>query len=646
MTASVQPSVLPHASANKFGIFGWHPKSLQWLCYFRPFMAFVCANAFLQGAIVNGLVSTSISSIEKRFNLTSTQSGTFAATYDVFVTIMLLPLALYTAKVNKVRAIGWGMIFVGIGGVLIVVPQFMDGHYEVGDLKPTVCSSSTVDTPKCETSTPLISGPYFFLLLSQAFIGIGASPLFTYGYTCIDEFDSHKKTGRNMGIYMSFSTVGPALAFIAGGASLKIWGDIGRTTPESVGIIGRSDPRWYGAWWLGFLVCGLLAFVTAIPLTMFPEKLNDTDARKKSDVTQTHLKLNKDFSNEKYAFMKILLMFLTSPTVMAIIGMQTLESMVMNGYITFVPKLLETLFGFSSGNASVVTGAIVVPMGVIGSVLGGIISKRLKNDFRKSMFSVMILTLVTAAASACLLIRCNEAAVAGITADLSTLNNRSRSVVDSCNSDCSCENIFEPVCSVEMNVNFLSPCHAGCRTNVIGAAEWEGCTCSGYQEKVSNGWCSVDCQPQMIIFFSLFALMAVTIFACAPLMQSASFRVVHFNHRDQFVCFGWLFMRVLGSIPGAILFGHIIDRNCLFWQKDCDGEKCQLYNAKDLGFSFSALTIAIKLLCVAMLSIAYFSYRKIENDATEKEQSLEEKNKFELDKKLTGGISVANTMVY
>lgn len=37
------------------------------------------------------------------------------------------------------------------------------------------------------------------LLASQLLVGVGAAPLFTYGYSCIDEFDAHKRTGKNMG---------------------------------------------------------------------------------------------------------------------------------------------------------------------------------------------------------------------------------------------------------------------------------------------------------------------------------------------------------------------------------------------------------------------------------------------------------------
>ncbi|GBL94511.1 hypothetical protein AVEN_235608-2 [Araneus ventricosus] len=36
---------------------------------------------------------------------------------------------------------------------------------------------------------------------------------------------------------------------------------------------GPEDPRWIGAWWLGFLVQGLILLVCTIPLALFPKRL-------------------------------------------------------------------------------------------------------------------------------------------------------------------------------------------------------------------------------------------------------------------------------------------------------------------------------------------------------------------------------------
>ncbi|VDM74935.1 unnamed protein product [Strongylus vulgaris] len=115
---------------------------------------------------------------------------------------------------------------------------------------------------------------------------------------------------------------------------------------------------------------------------------------------------------------------------------------------------------------------------------------------------------------------------------------------------------------------------------------------------VRKGWCEVSCQKTQIIFFSLFAFLAVSVFALAPLIQSAAMR--------------------LGSIPGAVLFGAVIDTTCMHWSTGCDGSmKCVLYNAEKLGFYIFLFTIIIKVFCFFCLFVAYKSYIPIANDVVE-----------------------------
>ncbi|EYC04990.1 hypothetical protein Y032_0084g1713 [Ancylostoma ceylanicum] len=582
--------VMSRPDANEVHGCGWSwfsPKCLRKFAVFNVFMFVLSINAIIQGMMVNGFISTSISSIEKRFNLSSTKSGVFSATYDVAVAIMLIPLSYYAHRVNKVRCIGYGMFMVGIGALLLILPHFIDGLYVVGALRSDVCDA-TRENSSCDSRQAAAAYSYPLLLLSQLFIGFGAAPLFTYGYSTIDEFDSHKKTGNNMAIFMGVSTVGPALAFIGGGYLLTIWGDIGKSNYLDFGINGPSDPRWYGAWWIGFLAAGLASFVTSLPLCMFPRKLNDTDERKKNDVVQTHAKLNVDFSGDKFAYFKIFKMFFFNKTCMALIAMQTAESMIMNGYITFIPKLFENLFGFSSSWASTMTGLIIVPMGLIGSFMGGKLGERVENRFRPIMKMCMALTVMMVISSTAFLLGCPKIRIAGMNNPYERTDQETFALTHPCNYACQCEGLFNPVCASETGISYFSPCHAGCAVNT-DSNSWTSCSCSTIFNQTVNtvhkGWCEVPCQGTQIIFFSLFAMLAASVFALAPMIQSAAMRVVSFHHRDAFICFGWMFMRVFGSIPGAVLFGAVIDTTCMHWSTGCDGStKCVLYDAKNLGF--------------------------------------------------------------
>ena len=37
--------------------------------------------------------------------------------------------------------------------------------------------------------------------------------------------------------------------------------------------IDKQDPRWIGAWWLGFVVCGIYVTLVSVPMLMFPAKI-------------------------------------------------------------------------------------------------------------------------------------------------------------------------------------------------------------------------------------------------------------------------------------------------------------------------------------------------------------------------------------
>jgi len=53
--------------------------------------------------------------------------------------------------------------------------------------------------------------------------------------------------------------------------------------------IDEKDPRWIGAWWLGFVVCAACIFIWALPLSLFPPQLTGHNASKDiKQVTATH----------------------------------------------------------------------------------------------------------------------------------------------------------------------------------------------------------------------------------------------------------------------------------------------------------------------------------------------------------------------
>ncbi|EDO47199.1 predicted protein, partial [Nematostella vectensis] len=113
---------------------------------------------------------------------------------------------------------------------------------------------------------------YYLLVfvIAQLLMGAGTTPLFSLGPAYIDE-NVHPKS---MPIYLSFwyaaTILGPGLGFVVGGYFLSMFVDLKQ--PSGVNL-DADDPRWIGAWWLGFVIGGSMLFVSAFGLLGFPAEL-------------------------------------------------------------------------------------------------------------------------------------------------------------------------------------------------------------------------------------------------------------------------------------------------------------------------------------------------------------------------------------
>jgi MFS family permease len=81
-------------------------------------------------------------------------------------------------------------------------------------------------------------------------------------------------------LFQTFFVVGPALGYLLGGSLLQIYVDL--STADLDPNLGPSHPLWVGAWWIGFLLSGAMAFACAIFIGSYPPALPSTTDKKKS----------------------------------------------------------------------------------------------------------------------------------------------------------------------------------------------------------------------------------------------------------------------------------------------------------------------------------------------------------------------------
>ncbi|PIK57272.1 putative solute carrier organic anion transporter family member 4C1 [Apostichopus japonicus] len=75
-----------------------------------------------------------------------------------------------------------------------------------------------------------------------------------------------------------------------------------------------------------------------------------------------------------------------------------------------------------------------------------------------------------------------------------------------------------------------------------------------------------------------------------------------------------LMYRALGTVPGPIIFGSLIDRACLIWEySDCDddGGVCWLYDNDDFGGYAFKILFSCRFVTICFFVLAYVFYKPI-----------------------------------
>lgn len=104
----------------------------------RWYVFFTCVFSLFQGYLVNGVINAIISTLEKRFELTSSQSGLIVSSNDFIAFFLVLFISFYGGERHKPRLIGLGIITLGIGSFIFSLPHFFTGLYSVSGGKQSV----------------------------------------------------------------------------------------------------------------------------------------------------------------------------------------------------------------------------------------------------------------------------------------------------------------------------------------------------------------------------------------------------------------------------------------------------------------------------------------------------------------------------
>ncbi|NWI37298.1 SO2B1 protein, partial [Picathartes gymnocephalus] len=569
---------------------------------------FVLCHGLLQLSqlLVSGYLKSSISTIERRYGLSSQTSGLLASFNEVGNTLLIVFVSYLGSRVHRPRLIGCGALLVSLAGFLMSLPHFIAGPYEYDQ---SVASTFSNTTDLCQpgawanlsdaSCTPHASRENHEVLLvmfmAQALLGIGGVPIQPFGISYIDDFASERNSPLYLGILFSVTVIGPGVAFMLGSAMLRFYVDIDKVSAAEVQLTNK-DPRWVGAWWLGFLVAASLVALSALPYFFFPREM----PREVGGVLHTHTHTPQSATGTGTSFPVVLLRNLRHPVYLLVVLAQVNISAMVAGLATFMGKFLERQFSLTASLANMIIGAVNIPGAMVGIVVGGAILKRFQMSLRQcSALCVLGMLLCLLTALPLLFLGCPTQKVAGVTywdryhssgpGTGSGGHSQGGHVPDTgtflgCNTHCQCpEKVFNPICGSD-GVEYTSPCSAGCRSVSIptdsSVLNYTRCSCiPGPAGFARPGSCGTGCSHLFVPFVVLSCLAGIL----ASISHTPSFMLIlrSIQPEDKSFAVGIQFMllRVLAWMPGPVLYGSAIDTACVLWERRCDQRAaCRYYD--------------------------------------------------------------------
>ncbi|KAL2092979.1 hypothetical protein ACEWY4_010291 [Coilia grayii] len=457
------------------------------------------------------------------------------------------------------------------------------------------------------------------------------------------------------GILFSTLVFGPACGFILGSVCTKFYVDAIFIDTSKLDIT-PNDPRWIGAWWGGFLLCGALLFFSALFMFGFPQSLSmhESQARGESEQAMLSPSLSQDYDQQKPSngvvanhdsstntntnsasccqqlrvIPKVTKHLLSNPVFTCIILAACMEIAVVAGFAAFLGKYLEQQFNLTTTSANQLLGMTAIPCACLGIFLGGLLVKKLNLSALGAIRMAMLVNLVsTACYVSFLFLGCDTVPVAGVTV---AYDNEQLHVGQkpepACLSSCNCfTSSISPVCGSN-GVTYLSSCFAGCTKTVSNkelppplSQNLSGCSCISTvpeQATAVPGKCpSPGCKEAFLTFLCV-------ICACSMIGAMAQtpsviilIRTVSPDLKSYALGVLFLLLRLLGFIPPPLIFGAGIDSTCLFWSTECEARgACLLYDNVSYRRLYVSMAIGLKVIAFLLYTTTWqclrYNYKK------------------------------------
>lgn len=598
---------------------GFGPIRSAWLQKFANKKAYVFIYGLLgctfsaSYAYFNGTITT----LEKRFKIPSRTTGIITVGNDISQLFVSIVLSYYTGRGHRPRWIAMGIYTVVLYCLMTALPHLLYGPgedalsltLEYGGVVDHNATQEVINAEKrkilcgpkgegsgCEKSDGSMWPPTI-LFIANFVAGMGGSLYYTLGVSYMDDNIQKAKTPALISVSYFLRMLGPAIGYALASLCLKFY-----ISPSLTPTVGTDDPRWLGAWWLGWIILSIVLAVLASLLALFPKTLPRAAVRRmmalerQNSVAKTEPELPTSVSDMMTTFWRLI----TNSTLMCNNLASVFYFLGYMPYWVFMAKYIETQYRQSASTSSLVTGTVGLVFSAFGILISGLIISKYKPRARYlAAWNVIVGIISVLGIISYAFLGCPASDNHG-----ALLSNGEIATQQSCNADCTCDYVkYSPVCSEDRTTTFISPCHAGCHQQQYnnGTKIYTDCACVKSATTNDNssvspaskflggitlpGSCPIDCSKKFLIFLAV---------VCLLKFSGASGRASNFllsvrcvEEKDKAIAMG--FSMTMGSlcafIPSPILFGIILDKTCLVWGKTCSGTgNCWLYDGESLRY--------------------------------------------------------------
>ncbi|XP_054164676.1 solute carrier organic anion transporter family member 74D-like [Oppia nitens] len=597
------------------GVGSWRPKFLAKLATPKVFIAWYTIMGVVQGGPYSYVIA-SLTTLERRYAFSSLVMGIVLIADDVAGVIVRFPLGYFAHRFHRPRAIAIGQVLSGLGCWLAAVPYFIYGpgtHLLGASLATTTingsaeyCNAGINGLDHCDQhrrlqNSPII--PVICLWFATFLIGAGSCFWHVVGVPLVDE--SVKK--KNSPIYLSVISCGrlcgPAIATLLSSFVLRYY----ENPKIDTGIRDLKDPRWVGAWWIGFVCLGTALFITSVPMFLFPSDIADKKPTVDDNSVNKISRKTKPTVSQLDLKTRVMLL-LKNPIYMCYLIGSMCQMFGFFGYSTFKGKYIESQYKKSASTANFISGMVGIIPSAIGIFLGGAFITFLKPGARLlTMFIFVIELLSTMGLFSGLFLGCPNTQFDALP---TSANNR---LPGSCNENCLCPSQnFRPLCGPDNYTTYFSPCFAGCPAQTPlkssdGKNLYMDCNC--VNGAATEGYCDAHCGNNFEIYVTMSTIAGIIGQLTRIGNTFVSLRIVAPSEKTFAVGFATALFSLFTWIPYPLVYGAVTNTACMVWEQKCGKTgNCLVYDTDKfrkrlLGMSIGLIFVGSVLdLAVVFLS--------------------------------------------